>query len=518
MLGLRATFQSARRRFAVQDGFTLLEILVAATVLAIGTLGAVAVFSTSQKLSLVSERQTTMTQIAQREIERIQGLRFHQIGLTSAPSSSTDSANPDYYVVAGSPPSLKWNRSSSLTESLDVDATNGTVSHVQNWSETTQGGTFSGQIYDYVTWTNDSQCAPGCPANQNYKRIVVAVTMANGLHPNPVYVTSVLADPQAAPSGGVVNGSSGNPLVDPTTTCANGAGQAVPCLKDLGGGSPVTYFLHDWPSNGGTPQPPSGDHPVHSTVGLVTGGLCTTSQTLAVIAANTTGCPQPDLMDNNPPGSPSQPGGSTCGISTLYDYANDLGSNICGREIVPTCQGSSCPVGSQPGTGCSGSTCGGTDSSSDCSDGSWASTLQNPASEFWVSSPLGTGTNFTGDGGISFFTQTVNSTASGLVSFCVEIYDVPPSGSASTLTDILAWPPVAVGGGAYVADNNGSGNNWPSAAGQLSFVFQYSQHSVTIAAGHRVGVRVWFKENLNTAIQMMYDNPNYPAQLQLNTQ
>jgi hypothetical protein len=242
------------------------------------------------------------------------------------------------------------------------------------------------------------------------------------------------------------------------------------------------------------------------------GGVCTTSQVLALQASNITGCPQPDLMDTNPPS------GSAL---TPPNFSSDLCADTCypgGRELVPTCLGSACPTGSQPGTACTTSSCGGTGSTSDCNDGSWANTLQNPTSEFWVSSPLSTGTNFTGAGGISMFTQTVNSTTSGLVTFCVEIYDVPPSGSAQTLTDILAWPPVAVGGAGYVAATDPStGGNWPSSSSQLSFVFNYSQQPVAIAAGHRVGVRLWFKENLSTSIDLIYDNPNYPAQLQLNS-
>jgi prepilin-type N-terminal cleavage/methylation domain-containing protein len=505
-------------RLTTQDGFTLVEVLAAATVMAIGTLGAISVFSTTERLSLVNERHMTMSQVAQREIERVEGLHFNQIALTSAPTSSSDSSSPDYYVVNGSPPALHWNRSTSSTESLVIDASNGTVQPVQSWNESAQGGTLSGQIYDFVSWTNDSQCSPGCPSTNDYKRIVVAVTMGNGIHPNPVYVTSVIADPQSAPSSGTVNGSAGNPLVDPTSTCVNSSGQSTRCTADLGTGTPNTYYLHDWSASAGTAQPPSADHPAHTTVGAAAGGTCTTSQLLAQISANTTGCPQPDLMDKTPPAFPAQGANSSCTTTSVFDYSTDLGSGVCGRELVPTCQGSACPSGSQPGTPCTGASCGGTGSQSDCSDGTWTNTVQNSTSELWVSPPLSANTTFTGAGGISFFTGTAGSAASGLVSLCVEIYDVPPSGSGAALTDIFAWPPTAIGGGAYIADSNGSGSNWPTAASQLAFVFSYSQQPATIPAGHRVGMRIWFKENASTPIQVIYDNPSYPAQLQLNSQ
>jgi prepilin-type N-terminal cleavage/methylation domain-containing protein len=501
-----------RTHLRAEAGFTLMETIAALAVLAVGILGAVTAFNSARTLSLISERHTAMEEIAQREIERIEGLPYDDIALSSSPTTSTDPTNPDYYVVTGPPAQLEWDRTTLATEQLDIDATNGTIAPLQTWSQVTQGGNLNGDIYDYVTWSTDSECSPGCPASQDYKRIVVAVTMTSGIQPNPVYVSSVVADPTAAPNGGTSNGTSGNPLTDPSTKCANAAGQTVTCTQGLNQGNPITYFLHDWPSNGGTPQTPSADNTLHDTSGPVSGQLCTTSTTLALISSNITGCPVPDLMDGNPP---------TGTLTTPPNFSTDLCADSCypgGRELEPTCEGTACPTGSSPGTTCTSNSCGGTDSTSDCNDGSWSNALQNQASEFWVSSPLGTDTTFTGAGGISLFTQTVNSTTAGLVTFCIEIYDVPPSGSASTLTDILAWPPVAIGGAAYVAATDPStGSNWPSSASQISFTFNYSQSAVTIAAGHRVGVRVWFKENLGTSIDLIYDNPNYVSQVQLNS-
>jgi len=198
-------------------------------------------------------------------------------------------------------------------------------------------------------------------------------------------------------------------------------------------------------------------------------------------------------MDATPPSA--APG------SPLYHYSSDLGTTGYpgGALINPTSLST-------------------TPSASDCSGGNWANNLINVQSHFWVASPLTASTTLTGDGALTMFSQTAGGVPA-VVSFCIEIYDVPPSGAATTLTDIFAWPPVVVGGAAYVgATDPSTGGNWPTAASQLSFVFNYSQQPVTIAAGHRVGVRIWFKENSNTAIDLIYDNPNYAAQLQLNSQ
>lgn len=39
---------------------------------------------------------------------------------------------------------------------------------------------------------------------------------------------------------------------------------------------------------------------------------------------------------------------------------------------------------------------------------------------------------------------------------------------------------------------------------------------MTIAAGHRIGVRVWMVANANVPIALIYDNPLYPSEIQLN--
>ncbi len=484
---------------AGQAGFTLIELMIAITVLAIGILSMLMAFDVSRKLSLVSERSAAMAHAAQKEIERLEGIPYSQIGLTSTPATSTDSTNPDFYVTAGPPATFAWDRTTLSSENLDVDSTNGTVAPAQTWSE----GLLSGQLYDFVTWTSDPKCAPGCPASQDYKRITVAVTMPSGLHPTPVFVSSVVADPHAAPTGGISNGNSGNPLNDPNTTCQNGAGTRVSCTSPIDSGNPNTFYLHDWPATtSGTPQLPTASHATHPTVGVAGGLLCTTVPLLAQLLSNITGCPVPDLMDANPPAAPA---GTT---PPLYQYSTDQATTGYpgGRLLAPTCSN---------GTGC------GTKSTSDCNGGSWASNLLSVQSQFWVSSPVTATTTLTGDGGISMFTQTANS-AQAAVSFCIEIYDVPPSGgTAGSLADLLAWPPVDLGGAGYVgAVDPQTGGNWPTGPSQVSYIFNFrgSSGTVSLAPGHRLGVRMWIKANLNLPIALLYDNPLYPSEIQLNTQ
>jgi prepilin-type N-terminal cleavage/methylation domain-containing protein len=477
----------SRVRPGGQDGFTMVELLLALVVLLVGVFGLVLGFDTSRKLSLVSERHATMAHVAQREIERLEGLPYSQLALnptvsSPTPSNSTDPANPDYHVTTATPLALQYDRTNpSATETIDFDTTAGQVLPVQSWSE----GNLSGQIYDFVTWTSDPHCGGGCPASQNYKRLSVAVTMGGGLQPYPEWVSSVIADPNAAPTNGP--SGNGNPLTSPGSTCQDDAGNTVPCHNPIDG-SAVSYLLHDWSAAGGAPQPPSADHATHPTAGIVSGQTCNLTSTLP---GQTAGCPQPDVMDQNPPAGTS--------VTPVYCYSTDQATCTHGSGAYPG------GVILQP-----------TSSGSCTSNAAWSTGLSNTANHFWVSAPLAAATTFTGDGGLSISSQTVGG-VSAPITLCVALYDVPPSGgTAGSLANIEGWPPVSLGAGSYTPDSG----TWPSTLTTTGFNFNFrgSQGAVTVAAGDRVGVRMWIQDTTSAAVAVLYDHPLYPSQLELNTQ
>src|SRR5256885_13844316 len=95
-----------------EGGFTLLEVMVAALILAIGILAIVGVFDSSRRLTTVSEKNEIIAHRAELELERIQAMPFAAVALTAAPSHSTDSSDPDFYV-SGSPAAYRWDQGSS---------------------------------------------------------------------------------------------------------------------------------------------------------------------------------------------------------------------------------------------------------------------------------------------------------------------------------------------------------------------------------------------------------------------
>jgi prepilin-type N-terminal cleavage/methylation domain-containing protein len=483
-----------------ERGFTLIELVIAMAVLLTGVFGLIAGFASTEQLSLISERHAAMAHVAEKEIERLEGISYSQLELTSTPTTSTTVGNPAYYINGTN---YEYDRNNlTSTESLVLDATNGTVPPTQTWTE----GQLSGTMYDFITWTSDPKCSPGCPASQDYKRLTVGVTINGAPQPQAVYASSSIIDPNAAPPQGVVNGNTGNPLDNPATQCKSSSGTLGPCEQGITNSTSPVYFLHDCSITAASCSSPATNHITDATSGPISGLLCATTNLLGSLTqliglGLTNGCPQPDVMDTTAPsGNSSQP---------CYQYSTDVSTTgySCGAAIKPTCSSST--------NGC------GTDSTSDCNGGSWVNNLINLQTHFWVSSPIQVTTTLTGAAALNMYSQMVGG-ANALVSFCIELYRIPNEGVAG-LPDLLlaALNPVALGGAGYVAATDPStGGNWPTAATQTSFAFNFTSSgtTVTLNPGDRLGVRIWVKVNLNAAVDLLYDNPVYPAALQLNVQ
>jgi type II secretory pathway pseudopilin PulG len=177
------------RRLKAEDGFMLLEVLVAILVLTIGLLGLIGAFDSARKLNLLSERRTSMAHRAQLEIERLQAIPYAELAMQSQPSHSTETTNPDYYVNS-SPTTCTsvgdgcyaWNMESTGEEEPLVPEPDGLI---------------KGNVYDFVTWHKDPLCTG--TVNNNYKRLTVVVTakVPSGNHQPPaVRVSTLIANPK----------------------------------------------------------------------------------------------------------------------------------------------------------------------------------------------------------------------------------------------------------------------------------------------------------------------------------
>lgn len=207
-----------------QSGFALIEVLMAAVVLAVGILGLVGAFDSARRLTLVSERRTEMAHRAQLELERLQTYPYSQLAMASAPSHSSETTNPDYYVNYSTPVKCTsendgcyaWNLESTGEEETLVYAKNGECTAgvttecgvaaaspagrkcsesvaACEWSD----GLVEGKVYDFVTWHTDANCTECAKKEKASKRLTVVVTgkVPGGNHePAPVRVSTLVTE------------------------------------------------------------------------------------------------------------------------------------------------------------------------------------------------------------------------------------------------------------------------------------------------------------------------------------
>jgi prepilin-type N-terminal cleavage/methylation domain-containing protein len=148
-------------RLADQRGMSIVEVMVAALVLAVGVLATINVVLGSRDLTTTSERLEAASHVAEKELEALQSMRW-----TAQAHAATPASGPAPYTVNSGV--LQW--PTGATGAAVVDATNGTVPNAATtWSD----GRLSGSVWRFVTWVDDACCT----GTQNYKRLTVVVTV-----------------------------------------------------------------------------------------------------------------------------------------------------------------------------------------------------------------------------------------------------------------------------------------------------------------------------------------------------
>ncbi|MCW2966385.1 MAG: hypothetical protein JWM71_157, partial [Solirubrobacteraceae bacterium] len=133
-------------------------------------------------------------------------------------------------------------------------------------------------------------------------------------------------------------------------------------------------------------------------------------------------------------------------------------------------------------------------------------TTDNTKGEQWATPPLSAPMVLTGSGGMTLNSQTAAGVTAG-VTLCLGLYD------AASITNLIATPPVRVGVVAYTVAQ------WPTAPTPVSFSFDFLTGSTyAVALGHRLLARLWVAPTSGADIATIYDHPDYPSVLQLNSQ
>jgi prepilin-type N-terminal cleavage/methylation domain-containing protein len=187
-----------RRRLAREDGMTLIELLVAAVLMAVGIVSLFGVFDGSRALVTTSEKSDVAAHQGEADLEAILRMDYKTVALPSAAVHSGTTTNPDWYVQGNG--TYRWDQSTTAPKPPDpqvVDAANAALTHLSTWSD--GQSRLSGSIYRYVTWIDD----PNVAGTQDAKRVTIVVTVnntgpgASGALKKPVIVSSVVIDPKA---------------------------------------------------------------------------------------------------------------------------------------------------------------------------------------------------------------------------------------------------------------------------------------------------------------------------------
>lgn len=446
-----------------EEGFSVVEVLVAVLILAIGAVAVLGVFDASTRNTFRAEQTQVAINRAQRELEQIRQLDYEDVALTTTPSASTDPKDPRYRV-SGSDFALGWNGTtpSNYAEMAVKNIGDLTDGAVNPGPTSFTSGDVSGKVYRYVVWQDDPSCQKvpnsnidACPGTRDYRRVVVIVKLDDA----PISFTRAYTEVQSNFSD-----------PDATTQTSNDPGAGGPSL------TAQQFFLSDTTCNHSARQAVTGDHAEHQTWG-------------------TCADPNPQKPDGVYLEAPPDPDPNDPGNPPLYDYANDV------EPSLNPGQDKGLQLLRQDVNGCSFS--GG---------GSPQYKIHR-----WVSQPLTQAFQMNGKATLELYTRTINDVnAQGTL--CVFVFirketaaecNPVPAPCDTQLIDLTS-PPNAF----FVY----SKNPWPAGVWSRERV-PMSFSSTTVATGQRVGVEIAVRRNGTTGdvLQFMYDHPDYPSRLEVET-
>ncbi len=288
------------RRAARQEGFTIIEVMIAALVILLA-LGVVITSAVGfRDLAGTDQTKAAATKVAQQELERLRAIGWEALEMNGTPVASGSSANDPLSSVYLSgtnyrPATDAQSQPLAIGAAPDVGEidTRSVSATVTPWETTAAGSSASdriaGNLYRFVTYGDDTTCT-ACTGTQDYKRITVAVTVTSPTRAAiaaPIILSTQVANPADA-------------LVTTTTTAG-----APPAPTNY-----LTYYQYDTKAIFSTRQAQTASHSKHSTKD------------------------KPDLMDQDPPPDPNADPNNPGQTIPTYDYSSDISSAaLIGRGI-----------------------------------------------------------------------------------------------------------------------------------------------------------------------------------------
>lgn len=456
-----------------EDGFTIVEVLVAALILVVGAIATFGVLASAT----VNNQRAKGTQVAlnkaQQELEALRSIPDEELALTTTPSPSSEEGNPDYRVSNG-----KFNVNRTGTAAKYSLVVKGGVLYPDETIEKAAvspgptpftSGDVSGKVYRYIVWRNDASCSEeSCPGEQDYKQIIVAVKLnAKGNGGSP---------------GGYVEVQS-----DFVNSEHTGADNPIPGVEGV-----VTaqqFFLSDTPcaASGETVREEIiGDHALHNTLGACSDGRQTGS---------TPGAPDALLTGAPPDPAPEDPT-----LPETFDYSSDYPTEFGQTPTAATSKG--IQLRREDTSGCN-------------------YTPEGTAPQWqvhrWVTDPMPkefvmTDGESAGSVTIDFFTRALSdSSYSGKL--CIYLF---VRNEKKSLDEFLADQE---GGNLYwtFVPTQGNGEWWRNEWHEVRLTMKFNGPK-PIEKGNRLGVALSVDATTGAdAIPILYDHPDYRSRIEVDT-
>jgi hypothetical protein len=512
---MRARAQILRRLGDGEEGLTLIEVLMAAVVLALAAAATFGVLAAATRNAQRAQATQVALDKAQEEIEKLHSLPYSELALKRTPEYNTGPLNPNHRV---SGPNFATKRE-PLGEYARMVVENGSLygggsisgAMVTPGPIPFRDGNVSGHLYRYVVWRNDPSCpesASGgedfCPGEQDYKQIIVAAQLDTPGNEtgerNYVEVQSNVANPSSlalrSTQGSEPGGGGGSGLGTAQEKKEREEEEARERQKEieegttrgLGSGDAVTaqqFFLSDTPcaaSGETTRETITGDHLLHNTLGTCASGP-------------QTGSSKPGAPDALVLGAPPDPAPEDETNPPLYDYSSD-------SYLEPT-----------PDTDKGVQILH--DDTAGCHYVPKSSVHPEAKVHRWVSDPMPRNFVMSATVTLEFYSRTLNE-ASYPGTVCVYLFDRHETGTSA---EDKLLKNLTTGSEYWTISSQGT-ESWPRTEWtKMRLTMRFIGAPLTIPSGDRLGVALSVDAGTTPAeaIPIMYDHPNYPTRLEVDT-
>ena len=480
-----------------EEGFTLIEVLIAALVLSVAALATFGVLSAATRNAQRAQATQVALDKAQEEMEKLHAIPYAELALERLPDHSDNPMNPNYRVSGAT---FLVNRDSTTEDpSLMVrkgDFLYGTHQEIEKGPVlpgpiSFQEGNVSGQIFRYIVWRDDPSCPQSenlaedfCPGGQDFKQLIVAVKLnkpvPQAAETNYVEVQSQVANPEAqaqrSTQGPEPGPGGGDPPTGPDDTDDLSTGKAVTAQQ---------FFLSDTPCSASgvtTRQPISGDHPLHNTLGVCANGPQ---------IEETKGAPDALLRAAPPDSAPEDESDPA-----LFDYSSD--AYLDPLEAPNTDHGLQLYG----------------DDSPECHKPPQSLVHPEAKLHVWVTDPMPAIFKLSGTATLEFYSRTIDERPYA-ARLCVYLFVRHEAAGAPAPEDPLFMNPLT--GLRYWTEEIGS---WPRTSwDKLRLTMQIAPAPFEIQPGDRLGIALSLDSGASgkEPIQIMYDHPNYPTRLEVDT-